>query len=142
MAEAPNEGSSEIENAITMAWAILVLVVVLIVIARMPCDFVLKRAPATWPNLVFIYAQAARAFHRAPVDTKTSAERKLCSTDSIALFVMLTMVARKDRQIRFRGMPAFRDVETPDHVWDLVNYVRLCRAIRKKVIQRSSEGLV
>jgi mono/diheme cytochrome c family protein len=26
--------------------------------------------------------------------------------------------------IRFSGMPAFGDVETPDHVWDLVNYVR------------------
>ena len=26
--------------------------------------------------------------------------------------------------IRFTGMPAFGEVETPDHVWDLVNYVR------------------
>jgi len=26
--------------------------------------------------------------------------------------------------IRFTGMPAFGDVESPDHVWDLVNYVR------------------
>ena len=26
--------------------------------------------------------------------------------------------------IRFTGMPAFGGVETPDHVWDLVNYVR------------------
>ena len=26
--------------------------------------------------------------------------------------------------IRFTGMPAFGDVETPVHVWDLVNYVR------------------
>ena len=26
--------------------------------------------------------------------------------------------------VRFTGMPAFGDVETPDHVWDLVNYVR------------------
>jgi len=26
--------------------------------------------------------------------------------------------------IRFTGMPAFAEVETPDHVWDLVNYVR------------------
>ena len=26
--------------------------------------------------------------------------------------------------IRFTGMPAFGDVETPDHVWDLVNYLR------------------
>lgn len=26
--------------------------------------------------------------------------------------------------IRFTGMPAFGEVETPDRVWDLVNYVR------------------
>ena len=26
--------------------------------------------------------------------------------------------------IRFTGMPGFGDIETPDHVWDLVNYVR------------------
>src|SRR5215475_9127368 len=26
--------------------------------------------------------------------------------------------------IRLTGMPAFGDVETPDHVWDIVNYVR------------------
>lgn len=26
--------------------------------------------------------------------------------------------------IRFTGMPAFSQVETPDHIWDLVNYVR------------------
>jgi cytochrome c553 len=26
--------------------------------------------------------------------------------------------------IRFTGMPAFGKVESPDHIWDLVNYVR------------------
>jgi mono/diheme cytochrome c family protein len=26
--------------------------------------------------------------------------------------------------IRFTGMPAFGDVESPQHIWDLVNYVR------------------
>ena len=26
--------------------------------------------------------------------------------------------------IRFTGMPAFGEAETPDHVWDVVNYVR------------------
>lgn len=26
--------------------------------------------------------------------------------------------------IRLTGMPAFGEVETPDHIWDLVNYVR------------------
>ena len=26
--------------------------------------------------------------------------------------------------IRFTGMPAFGQVETADHIWDLVNYVR------------------
>jgi mono/diheme cytochrome c family protein len=35
--------------------------------------------------------------------------------------------------IRFTGMPAFGDVETPDHVWDLVNYVRTLSDESKKV---------
>jgi mono/diheme cytochrome c family protein len=26
--------------------------------------------------------------------------------------------------IRFTGMPAFGKMETPDHIWSLVNYVR------------------
>ena len=34
--------------------------------------------------------------------------------------------------IRFTGMPAFADVETPDHVWDLVNYVRTLAADSQK----------
>ena len=34
--------------------------------------------------------------------------------------------------IRFTGMPAFRDVETPDHIWDLVNYVRTLPGESKK----------
>lgn len=29
--------------------------------------------------------------------------------------------------IRFTGMPAFGEVETPDHIWDLVNYLRILR---------------
>jgi mono/diheme cytochrome c family protein len=34
--------------------------------------------------------------------------------------------------IRFTGMPGFADVETPDHVWDLVNYVRTLPADSQK----------
>lgn len=103
MAEAPSEGSSEIENAITMAWAIFALVVVLIVIALMGCSLTALSEPgrfetrtANMAKRCFIHAQAARAFHRA-LWTKTSAERELCTTDSIAVFVILTMAARKDR---------------------------------------------
>ena len=29
-----------------------------------------------------------------------------------------------DNGIRFTGMPGFGKLETPDHIWDLVNYVR------------------
>lgn len=29
--------------------------------------------------------------------------------------------------IRYTGMPSFAKVETPDHIWDLVNYVRTLR---------------
>lgn len=34
--------------------------------------------------------------------------------------------------IRFTGMPGFGNVETPDHVWDLVNYVRTLPADSQK----------
>jgi hypothetical protein len=37
----------------------------------------------------------------------------------------------------FTGMPALGDVDAPDHVWDLVNYVRTLPGDSKKVIQRS-----
>lgn len=39
--------------------------------------------------------------------------------------------------IRFTGMPAFAKVETPDHIWDLVNYVRTLP--RNSQNQRASE---
>lgn len=35
--------------------------------------------------------------------------------------------------IRFTGMPAFGGVETPDHVWDLVNYMRTLPSDSKEV---------
>jgi mono/diheme cytochrome c family protein len=34
--------------------------------------------------------------------------------------------------VRFTGMPAFAKVETPDHIWDLVNYVRTLPSALKK----------
>jgi mono/diheme cytochrome c family protein len=34
--------------------------------------------------------------------------------------------------LRFTGMPAFAKVETPDHIWDLVNYVRTLPSALKK----------
>jgi mono/diheme cytochrome c family protein len=34
--------------------------------------------------------------------------------------------------IRFTGMPAFGQVESPDHIWNLVNYVRTLRGDRRK----------
>ena len=33
--------------------------------------------------------------------------------------------------IRYTGMPAFSKVETADHIWDLVNYVRSLRSERR-----------
>ena len=30
--------------------------------------------------------------------------------------------------IRFTGMPGYGKVETPDHIWDLVNYLRTLSA--------------
>ena len=32
--------------------------------------------------------------------------------------------------IRFTGMPGFGKLETPDHIWDLVNYVRKLPSIK------------
>ncbi|WP_148210179.1 c-type cytochrome [Candidatus Korobacter versatilis] len=34
--------------------------------------------------------------------------------------------------IRYTGMPGFRDVESPDHIWDVVNYVRTLPAQSKE----------
>lgn len=34
--------------------------------------------------------------------------------------------------VRSTGMPAFAKVETPDHIWDLVNYVRTLPSALKK----------
>jgi mono/diheme cytochrome c family protein len=34
--------------------------------------------------------------------------------------------------IRFTGMPAFADGESPDHIWDLVNYVRTLPSYPRK----------
>jgi mono/diheme cytochrome c family protein len=43
--------------------------------------------------------------------------------------------------IRFTGMPAFGDVETPDHIWDLVNYVRtLPSQLRSENSTRDSDS--
>jgi hypothetical protein len=81
VAEAPSEGTSEIENAITMAWAIFVLVVVLIVIALMRCNLTALSEPGRFETRTANMAK--RCFHpRAsrkgipprPVDTKTSVE--------------------------------------------------------------------
>src|SRR3954451_24476000 len=88
-----------------MAWAIFVLVVVLIVIALMHCNLTALSEPGRFETRTANMAK--RCFHpRASrkgipprlVDTKTSAERELCTTDSIAVFFMLTMAARKDRR--------------------------------------------
>ena len=105
MAEAPSEGSSEIENAITMAWAIFVLVVVLIVIALMGCSLTALSEPGRFETRTANMAKpcfhpraSRRAFHRALWTQKPALKRELCTTDSIAVFVTLTMAARKDRR--------------------------------------------
>ncbi len=36
--------------------------------------------------------------------------------------------------IRYTGMPAFGKVETADHIWDLVNYVRTLRSESRKEV--------
>ena len=115
----------------------------------------LKRAWPIWPSVISFTALAGTELLRAPKTPKQALKEAVHTTDSIAAYVMPTMVGHNDRWgsgctqrasdltskqvqsysdqelfwiiqngIRFTGMPAFGNVETPDHVWDLVNYVR------------------
>jgi mono/diheme cytochrome c family protein len=119
-----------------MAWAIFVLVVVLIVIALMRFNLTSLQEPgpaetrvANLSKRYLIYRASRHGIPLRPQDTKASIERGgshygldcgVCHADD----------GRAQRPLgqwmypRFTGMPAFGNVETPDHVWDLVNYVR------------------
>jgi mono/diheme cytochrome c family protein len=145
-----------------MAWAIFVLVVVLIVIALMSFNLTAQREPgpaetrlANLSKRYFIYRASRHGIPPRPQDTKASIERgashygldcSVCHADDgrsqrplgQGMYPRASDLTSKQVQsysdqelfwiiqngIRFTGMPAFGDVETPDHVWDLVNYVR------------------
>ncbi len=62
----------------------------------------LKREPRIWPSAPSFTVQAVKQSLRARQE----------------LFWII------QNGIRFTGMPAFGKVESPDHIWDLVNYVR------------------
>jgi mono/diheme cytochrome c family protein len=145
-----------------MAWAISVLVVVLIVIALMRFNLTAQREPgaaetrlANLSKRYFIYRASRHGIPPRPQDTKASIERggshygldcSVCHADDgrsqrplgLGMYPRASDLTSKQVQsysdqelfwiiqngIRFTGMPAFGSVETPDHVWDLVNYVR------------------
>jgi mono/diheme cytochrome c family protein len=145
-----------------MAWAISVLVVVLIVIALMRFNLTALREPvpaetrlANLAKRYFIYRASRHGIPRRPEDTKASIERggshygldcSVCHADDgrsqrplgLWMYPRASDLTSKQVQsysdqelfwiiqngIRFTGMPSFGNVETPDHVWDLVNYVR------------------
>ena len=145
-----------------MAWAILVLVVVLIVIALMRFNVTALhepgRAETRLANLFtryFIYRASRHGIPPRPQDIKESIERGgshygldcgVCHADDGRaqrplgqwMYPRASDLTSKEVQsysdqelfwiiqngIRFTGMPAFAKVETPDHVWDLVNYLR------------------
>jgi mono/diheme cytochrome c family protein len=145
-----------------MAWAILVLVVVLIVIALMRFNLTALhepgRAETRLANLFTRYVISRASRHgipSRPQDIKESIERGgshygldcgVCHADDGHaqrplgqwMYPRASDLTSKEVQsysdnelfwiiqngIRFTGMPAFGKVETPDHVWDLVNYLR------------------
>ena len=145
-----------------MAWAILVLVVVLIVIALMRFNLTALHEPglaetrlANLSKRYFIYRASRHGIPPRPQDTKASIERGgshygldcgVChAEDGRAqrlpgqwMYPRASDLTSKQVQsysdqelfwiiqngIRFTGMPAFGNVESPDHVWDLVNYMR------------------
>jgi mono/diheme cytochrome c family protein len=145
-----------------MAWAISVLVVVLIVIALMRFNLTAQREPgaaetrlANLSKRYFTYRASRHGIPPRPQDTKASIERggshygldcSVCHADDgrsqrplgqwmyprASDLTSRQVQSYSDQElfwiiqngIRFTGMPAFGNVETPDHVWDLVNYVR------------------
>jgi len=145
-----------------MAWAIFVLVVVLIVIALMRFNLTALHEPgpaetrlANLSKRYFIHRVSRHGIPSPPQDTKASIERggshygldcSVCHADDGRsqrplgqwMYPRASDLTSKQVQsysdqelfwiiqngIRFTGMPAFGSVETPDHVWDLVNYVR------------------
>ena len=145
-----------------MAWAMFVLVVVLIVIALMSFNLTALHEPgpvetnlANFSKPYFIYRASRHGIPPGPQDTKASIERggshygldcSICHADDgrsqrtpgLWMYPRASDLTSKQVQsysdqelfwiiqngIRYTGMPAFGNVETPDHVWDLVNYVR------------------
>ena len=145
-----------------MAWAISVLVVVLIMIELKRFNLTARREPgptetclANLAKRYFIDHASRHGIPPRPEDTKASIERggshygldcSVCHADvgrsqrplGQWMYPRASDLTSKQVQsysdqelfwiiqngIRFTGMPAFGDVETPDHVWDLVNYVR------------------
>jgi mono/diheme cytochrome c family protein len=153
-----------------MAWAISVIVVVLIVIALMSFNLTAQREPgpaetrlANLSKRYFIYRASRHGIPPRPQDTKASIARggshygldcSVCHADDGRsqrplgqwMYPRASDLTSKQVQsysdqelfwiiqngIRFTGMPAFGKVETPDHVWDLVNYVRTLPGESKK----------
>ena len=162
MAEAPSEGSSETSMRSRMAWAIFVLVLVLIGVALMRFNLTALHGPgpaetrlANLSKRYFIYRASRHGIPPRPQDIKESIERGgshygldcgVCHADDGRaqrplgqwMYPRASDLTSKQVQsysdqelfwiiqngIRFTGMPAFGNVETSDHVWDLVNYVR------------------
>jgi len=145
-----------------MAWAILVLVVVLIVISLMRFNLTALQQPgptetrlANLSTRYLIYRASRHGIPPRTMDTKASVERggshygldcSVCHADDgraqrspgqwmyprASDLTSKRVQSYSDQElfwiiqngIRFTGMPAFGNVESPDHVWDLVNYMR------------------
>jgi mono/diheme cytochrome c family protein len=145
-----------------MAWAMLVPVVVLIVIALTRFNLTALPEPgpaetrlANFSKRYFIYRASRHGIPPRPQDTKASIERggshygfdcSVCHADDgqsqrtpgLWMYPRASDLTSKQVQsysdqelfwiiqngIRYTGMPAFGKAETPEHIWDLVNYMR------------------
>ena len=145
-----------------MAWAICVLVVVLIVIVLMRFNLTALHEPgsaethlANSAKRYFINRASQHGIPPPPKDIKASIEEggphygldcSVCHADDgrsqrtpgLWMYPRASDLTSKQVQsysdqelfwiiqngIRFTGMPAFGEVESPEHIWDLVNYMR------------------
>ena len=150
-----------------MAWAILVLMVVLIVIALMRFNLTALHEPgpaetrlANLSKRYLIYRASRHGIPPRPQDIERGGSHYgldcgVCHADDGRaqrspgqwMYPRASDLTSKQVQsysdhelfwiiqngIRFTGMPAFGEVESPDHVWDLVNYLRTLPGDSQKV---------
>ena len=107
MADAPGKGAEKLSMRSRMAWAIFVLLVVLIVIVLMRFDLTALHGPGraetrltNLPKRFFIYRASRRGILRPPGTPKPVLKEVVHTTDWIAEYVMPTMAGHNARRGR------------------------------------------